>query len=74
MDSSELNSNVNKELYCSSSEDTGSASNVIKHVVQELPNSGDFEDTSNERQECDDDDDDEYLPPSGDPIIQAQNQ
>ena len=67
MESYESSSNINEELYFSSSQDTGSASNVIKHVVQELPNSEDFEGTSyNEGQECDsDDDDDEYLPPSG---------
>jgi len=67
MESYESSSNINEELYFSSSQDTRSASNVIKHVVQELPNSEDFEGTSyNEGQECDsDDDDDEYLPPSG---------
>ena len=48
MDSSELNSNVNEELYCSSRQDTGSARNVIKHVVQKLPNSEYFEGNSNE--------------------------
>ena len=67
MDSSELNSIVNEDLYCSSTQEIDNASNVIKHVVQELPNSEDFEDKSyNEGQECDSDDDhDEYLPPSG---------
>ena len=68
MYSSELNSNVNEALYCSSSQATDSASNVIKHVVRELPCSEDFEGSTNEGQECEgDDDDDEYLPPSGDP-------
>ncbi len=68
MDSSELKSNVNEELYCSSSQDTSSASNAIKHVVEELPNSEDFEYTSNEGKECDGDEtDDEDQPPSEDP-------
>ena len=63
MDSSEENSNVNEEMYSSSSQDTGSASNVIKHVIRELPSYEDFEDTSKEEKECDDD---EEVPPSGD--------
>ena len=74
MDSSELNSNVNEELYCSSSQDINNARNVIKHVVQELPNYEYFEGSSNEGQECaDDDDDDEYIPPSGDPKDNKQD-
>ena len=54
MDSSEENSNVNEEMYSSSSQDTGNARrNVIKHVIRELPSYEDFEDTSKEDKECD---------------------
>ena len=74
MDSSELNSNANEDFYCSSSQDTSSASNVIKHVVEELPNSEDFEYTSNEGKERDgDENDDEDHPPSGDPKDSKQD-
>ena len=59
MDSCELNSNVNQALYCSSSQDIGSASNVIKHVVQKLPNFEYFEGNHNEGKECDATDDDD---------------
>ena len=71
MDSYELNSIVNEDLYCSSTQEIDNASNVIKHVVQELPNFEDFEGSSNEGKECDGDD--EYLPPSGDPKENKQD-